>query len=229
MQNRADTRILQELVCAIAGKNTEAVVDILKDKKDVNEYKIAKKLEMTINQTRNILYKLYNEGIVSFTRKKDKQKGWYIYYWTFNTAKAIERFLEIKKMEIENLKHQLASRETKRFFSCQTCHIEFSEEIALHHDFICPECGQLLALTLKEDKINEIEVAIKKAKERLALAEQELEKIAKRKVKKEAREKAKKAKRRKKRKVKKVKKKARKKIKKEKRKKQKKRKKKKKK
>ena len=206
MQIQADVKILQELVSAIAGKNTEAVVGILKGKKDVNEYKIAKKLEMTINQTRNILYKLYNEGIVSFTRKKDKQKGWYIYYWTFNTVKAIERFLDIKKMEIENLKHQLASRETKRFFSCQTCHIEFTEETALHHDFICPECGQLLMLTLKEDKINEIEVAIKKAKERLALAEQELANIAKRKVKEEAREKAKKPRIKKKRKAKKVKK-----------------------
>lgn len=195
MKTQADTKILQELVSAIAGKNTEAVVDVLKDKKDINEFKIAEKLGMTINQARNILYKLYNEGIASFTRRKDKQKGWYICYWTLNTTKALGRYLDIKKKEIENLRYQIASRETKRFYSCQTCHIEFNEETALHHDFMCPECGQLLSITLKEKKIEEIKKAVDEAKEQLALAEQELAKIAEKEVRKVARKKAKKVKR----------------------------------
>lgn len=194
MKTQADTKILQELVSSIAGKNTEAVVDILKDKKDINEFKIAEKLGMTINQTRNILYKLYNEGIASFTRKKDKQKGWYICYWTLNTAKALGRFVDIKKREIENLKYQIASRETKHFYSCPTCHIEFNEETALHYDFLCPECGQLLSITLKEKKIEEIKKAVEEAKEQLALAEQELAKKAEKEARKVARESVKKAK-----------------------------------
>lgn len=194
MKTEADTKILQELVSAIAGKNTEAIVSVLKGKKDVNEFKIAEKLEATINQARNILYKLYNEGVASFTRKKDKQKGWYICYWTLNTAKALGRFLDIKKRETENLKHQIASRETKRFFSCPTCHVEFNEETALYHNFICPECGQLLSIVPKEKKIEEMKRSIEKAKEEVALAEQELAKIAEKEAKKVAGEKVKKAK-----------------------------------
>lgn len=194
MQLYVDIKILRELVNAIAGKNTEAIVDILKDKKNVNEFKIAEKLGLTINQARNILYKLYDEGIVSFIRKKDKQKGWYIYYWTLSTAKALKWFVATKRREIENQKHQLASRETKRFFSCPTCHIELNEETALHYDFICQECGQVLSLTLKEEKVEEAKKALEEAKKQLALAEGELAKIAEKEVRKAAREEAKKAK-----------------------------------
>ena len=50
------------------------IVDLLYGKANVNEFLIAKKLNVTINQARNILYKLGDEGLVSFIRKKDKKK-----------------------------------------------------------------------------------------------------------------------------------------------------------
>jgi len=70
--------LLKEVVAIVAGKQAEEIADILDSKKHVNEFLIAKKLGITINQTRNILYKLSDFGLVSFIRKKDKRKGWYI-------------------------------------------------------------------------------------------------------------------------------------------------------
>jgi transcription initiation factor TFIIE subunit alpha len=191
-------RLLYAVAEVIVGKNGQAIVDLLKDKKDVNEFKIADKLKMTINQARNILYKLYAQDIVSFIRKKDKGKGWYIYYWTLNSLKTVELFMKIKEKEMHDQQALLKSKENKRFYQCKGCAVEMTEETALHHDFSCPECGNLLELSDNSDKIKEIVKRISKIEQEMKTAEHELvflreevEKKKRRVAKKEAKKKAK--------------------------------------
>mgnify|MGYP001579745958 FL=1 len=69
-------KFLMDVVIIVVGKQSEDLVDILDNKKHINEFIIAKKLNLTINQTRNLLYKLSDYGLVSSIRKKDKKKGW---------------------------------------------------------------------------------------------------------------------------------------------------------
>src|SRR3989344_5879391 len=91
MSSRMNMQIdlLKEIVSSVAGEKAKAVVDLLHQKKNVNEFLVAKKLKLTINQTRNILYKLADEGLVSFIRKKDTKKGgWDTYFWTLNSGKS---------------------------------------------------------------------------------------------------------------------------------------------
>lgn len=153
----------------IAGKQSTEIVKLLEGKKDVNEFLIAKKLKMTINQTRNILYKLADKGLVSFIRKKDKRKGWYIYFWTLNVLKALE-LLEQKILdEIHQLRSQLKNRKTKRFYYCNTCNVEVGEETALLNDFTCRECGQVYVLGEQDKLIKELEAGIEKLERRLSM------------------------------------------------------------
>lgn len=165
--------LLKELVRHVAGKNSDIIVDILRDKKDINEFKIADKLKLTINQTRNILYKLFANEIVSFTRKKDKRKGWYIYFWTLNVPKALQRFIIVKRKEINEMKHLIASYEYKHFYVCHGCSIEMNEESAMHYSFTCPECGKLLQLETHEKKIQELKTRIENFERELKVAEVE--------------------------------------------------------
>ena len=51
-------KFLKSIVEHLINKQAIPIVDLLAGKKDVNEFLIAKKLGLTINQTRNILYKL---------------------------------------------------------------------------------------------------------------------------------------------------------------------------
>lgn len=139
--------LLKEVVSSITGANTKIIVDLLYGKKNVNEFLIAKKLKMTINQTRNVLYKLLDEGLVSFERKKDRKKGgWYVYFWTLNTGHGLNKFKEKLTRDMGNLKEQLHIKRTKRFLACPNCHMELSEEDALINEYTCPECGQLLEI-----------------------------------------------------------------------------------
>ena len=90
---------LRDVVVIIVGKQAETIIDFLDGNKYLNEFLIAKKLEITINQTRNILYKLSDHGIVSSTRKKDKRKGWYTYFWKIEIMKALEFLNDIEEFE----------------------------------------------------------------------------------------------------------------------------------
>ena len=137
---------MRESVIIIIGKQAETIVDFLDGNKYLNEFLIAKKLDLTINQTRNILYKLSDQGIVSSIRKKDKRKGWYTYFWKMEVIKALE-FLKMNiQKKTEQIKNQIENRELKRFYVCERCNIEFNEENALLYEFTCNECGSIFVL-----------------------------------------------------------------------------------
>jgi transcription initiation factor TFIIE subunit alpha len=139
-----DKKLIKEAFVEVASKQAEPLVDFLDTKKYMNEFLIAKKLDLPINQTRNVLYKISEYGLVSSTRKKDKKKGWYTYSWKIEELKCLEFLRNILLKKMEQLKNQIKNRESKEFYVCERCHVEFNEENALLHDFTCPECGSLL-------------------------------------------------------------------------------------
>lgn len=172
--------LLKSVVSAVVGQHAIPIVDLLYGKKNVNEFLISKKLKMTINQTRNILYKLADEGIVSFLRKKDRKKGgWYIYFWTLNTGRGLARFKEHLVKDIENARTRLEARKKERFFYCPSCNLEANEEIALQHQYTCPECGEVLQLKERAKEVEALEKEIKKLEEALVDVNKELEDIMK--------------------------------------------------
>jgi transcription factor E len=167
------TKFLKSIVETLINKQAVPIIDLLVDKKNVNEFLIAKKLKLTINQTRNILYKLSDYGLVSFIRKKDKRKGWYIYFWTLNTYQSLKLLEENLKKELENLEAQLKNRNEKRYYLCNTCSIEINEESALLNDFVCPECEEVYHLSNNKDFINELEKNIIRTKKEIDLVSSE--------------------------------------------------------
>jgi len=138
---------LKDIVSDIAGESAVTIVDILYNKNNVNEFLISKKLDLTINQTRNILYKLSDEGLVSFIRKKDKKKGgWYTYFWTLDTGKALELLRTRVQEKLNRLTDDLNQKKVKRFYYDPEVDVEYTEEEALEQGFISPETGGVLEL-----------------------------------------------------------------------------------
>ncbi len=170
-------KLLNEILSNVVGKQAGEIVNLLVGRKNVNEFIIAKKLKLTINQVRNILYKLSDAGLISFTRKKDKRKGWYTYFWTLNVEKSLELLGSNIKKELENLRNQLKNRESKRFYFCATCKTEVNEETAMLHNFTCDECGEVYQLQTDKKIINDLALKVKKLESSLAIINEELAKI----------------------------------------------------
>ena len=168
--------LLKEVISFVAGKQAEDIVDLLDTHKYINEFVIAKKLNLTINQARNILYKISDYGLVSSIRKKDKRKGWYTYFWKIEILKSLEFLKESLLKKIENTEHQIKSRETKRFYACPRCHIELSEENALINNFTCNECGSVLVLKDNSKLIKDLRKNKEKLERDLRTVEEEISK-----------------------------------------------------
>ncbi|MBS3156754.1 hypothetical protein J4442_01100 [Candidatus Woesearchaeota archaeon] len=167
-----DTEIVTELVEEIAGRDVVQLVELIKGKVDVSEFKIAEKLNLTVNQVRNMLYRLYSHNLVSFTRKKDKKKGWYIYYWTFDELKAYNLFLRLKKDKLKHLKERLENESEGNYFTCKSedCGaVRMNFEMAMEHNFKCPDCGKVLEREESSKRINAIEREINEINRRLEI------------------------------------------------------------
>ena len=179
-------KLLTEIIVSIAGKQAEEIVNLLDGEKYVNEFIIAKKLNLTINQTRNILYKISDLGLVSSMRKKDKRKGWYTYFWKIEILKSLEFLRESILKKMEQIHYQIKSRETKEFYVCETCNIEFTQENALLRDFTCNECGNIVSRKDNTSSIKEYNRELDKLKKELELTQGEIqiekEKIGKKKA-----------------------------------------------
>jgi transcription initiation factor TFIIE subunit alpha len=166
---------LKDLVSMIAGQGSEKIVEVMYKKKNVNEFLIAKKLDMTINQARNILYKLADEGLVIFMRKKDKKSGgWYTYFWTLNEYKSLIILRNKIFNEIQSLEYGLESKKSKQFYICRSCGMEVTGENALLHNFTCPECGEVFELNDNKDNIKNMTTVLTSFKEKLKLVEEEI-------------------------------------------------------
>src|SRR3989344_15270 len=153
---KLSNKAIEILVTEIAGKDTLALVVLIKNKQHVSEFKIADKLKISVNQVRNMLYKLIDYNMVSFIRKKDKKKGWYIYYWTFNEARALEIFDRLLNLKIEKLNKMMELEQKEQYYSCQEDKTRFNQVEAMEHEFKCPECGQILKLEDNTQMITKI-------------------------------------------------------------------------
>lgn len=162
--------ILEEFLRKISTDEAVKVFRGLYNQKNVSEFKLAEDLRLNINNIRNILYSLHAHNLVYSIRKKDKEKGWYIYYWTFNMPYAKELLLKRKNERLSELKRKLIDRENKSFFKCPDNHTRAKLEEAMEHDFKCFDCGKLLVEENKEKAIVEI-------REEMALIEKDIVEI----------------------------------------------------
>jgi len=158
---KLSNKIIDEVVSDVAGSDVIALVKLLKNKKNVSEFKLAESLNEEVNLVRNKLYRLYHSNLVSFTRRKDKKKGWYIYYWTFKIKQIKHLLMNLKKQRLEKLKDRLEREKESYFFMCKNQCMRLDFENAIGFEFKCPECGELMQQESNSDKIKEIEDQIK--------------------------------------------------------------------
>lgn len=155
-------KLIEEVITEVAGEDVVPLIRILKDKSNVSEFKLAEQIEAEVNLTRNMLYRLYDANLVNFIRRKDKRKGWYIYYWTFDKSKIKHLALKLKQKRFEKLNERLEREQSGQFFTCNEKCMRLNFEQAMNFEFKCPECGELMNQQDNQAVIIEITKQIKK-------------------------------------------------------------------
>ncbi|PIN69273.1 hypothetical protein COV93_06095 [Candidatus Woesearchaeota archaeon CG11_big_fil_rev_8_21_14_0_20_43_8] len=136
--------LIKNTISSVAGEDVLPIVEKLKGRQNVSEFKLAAEIRHEINAVRNMLYRLYHANLVTFTRKKDKQKGWYIYYWTFNPKMIATHIERLGKQRLENLRNRLAREMGKEFYTCPDGCMRLEFVKAMDFEFKCPECGRIM-------------------------------------------------------------------------------------
>ncbi|MBU2590109.1 MAG: hypothetical protein KKB39_05105 [Nanoarchaeota archaeon] len=177
-------KAIEDVVIMLAGEDITPLVYLLKGKNNFSEFKLAERMNITVNQVRNMLYRLHKHNLVFFTRKKDKKKGWYIYYWTLNMKNIKDARFELKKKQLIEFKNRLDKESSSHFFVCPNKCSRLTMENALEVDFRCQECGSLMGQQDNQKtvenvrkRIVELEAEIKE--EELERAEELQEKLKK--------------------------------------------------
>ena len=158
---------IEEVITGILGEEGLILTDELANKDNISEFDLAKKTKKDIKIVRRMLYMLYNYNLVGFHRKKDKIKGWYIYYWTILPESIKYIYFKKRKERLERLKEKLKEEEKELFFVCPQGCSRLNFDQAIGYDFHCPECGKLLDQDESRDRILNLRKEISKVEEEL--------------------------------------------------------------
>jgi transcription initiation factor TFIIE subunit alpha len=154
-------KIIETVIIDNAGKDFLPLVNVLKNKKEVSEVKLATTIKKDINATRSMLYKLSGINLVSSKRVKDKKKGWFIYYWSLKSNNIKYLAQKSKEQYLKKLNSELKDEQDTSYFSCIKGCSRLPFEKALDLNFRCLECGEIMH---KEDNSPKIDVITKEIK-----------------------------------------------------------------
>ena len=141
---RLSNKMVKDVVTELVGEDALLVVETIKDKPNISEFSIAEQIKMDMQELRNILYRLHNHNLVTYYRKKDRQKGWYISYFTFNKQIVKDLYLKIVKEKLDKYKMRLEKEHQSEYYICPNFCARLDFDQALEVQYRCPECGSLL-------------------------------------------------------------------------------------
>ena len=175
---RLTQKKIEDIVLPILGEEGLILIKYLYSKENVSEFDLSKRTKLDIKVVRKMLYLLYNHNLVGFNRKKDKEKGWYIYYWTLIPDNVRFAYYKRRKENLATLQYRLEQEHKELFFVCPRSCVRINFDDAMAFEFHCSECGDLLNQDDNKGPISQIEAEMAEIEKEL------LEYVVKKKVKK---------------------------------------------
>ena len=170
---KINNKDLDELITTLVGEDVLPLFHILLLKSNISEFKLAEMLNITVNQVRNMLYRLNEHTLVDFIRKKDKKKGWYIYYWSLNKKRLDGVTLKLKQKQLEDLKVRFSREKEGLFYVCPMGCMRLQMEQAMEYEFRCQECGTLMKEQDNQKTVSNIKKMISDLEQELQVQEEE--------------------------------------------------------
>ncbi len=137
--------MLIKVAKVIGGEEAVKIIEALNQSDEMTEDEIVAKTGVKLNDVRRILYRLHEHSIVSLRRIRDKDTGWFIFYWKAQKDQVEGFIISQKKRILEKLEMRLEHEKNHAFYYCYTpgCKRVTFEE-ATENLFRCPKCNKLL-------------------------------------------------------------------------------------
>lgn len=115
---RISKKLATKVISEVVGNDAIPAINLLYGKQDISEFDVADLYEEDINYARNVLYRMHNNNLVSFMKKKDKTRGWYVYYWTLNPQRVKELAIQVDINRFNNLSKRLEREKGHLYYIC---------------------------------------------------------------------------------------------------------------
>ncbi|MBN2368597.1 hypothetical protein JXC34_06255 [Candidatus Woesearchaeota archaeon] len=137
-------KMISEVVGELLGEDAVTIVMYLKGKEQVSEFEVARVMKTDIHLARAMLYKLYENNLATFERKKDRVKGWYVTFWDFFPDNIPYIYKKLQSKKLESLRERLMRETDNEFYMCTNACTRMDFDKAAEFNFKCPECGCLM-------------------------------------------------------------------------------------
>ena len=135
--------ILVDTIAGYGGIRAIEVVRKLLTADEMCEVDLAAAVGIPESVIRGILYRLYNQKVVSF-RKEREANGWYVYHWTLQQDRLHQLVETRRNMTLDLLRRRLDYERGNHFFRCESGCTKTTFENAFENDFVCTDCGTAL-------------------------------------------------------------------------------------
>lgn len=161
---------LLDIVYELVGEEAAQVIEFLYSNPGASEFDISENIGFAVSQIRSLLYDLKAKNLIDYDRRKDKEKGWYLYYWRVLPQNFEIVYNNSKKQKLDQFKERLVNEETSIFYICPNFCKRLPFEEALENNFSCPVCGTLMNEENKTRKIEMLKRNIQEHEEYLGKA-----------------------------------------------------------
>ena len=170
MKDKIPKVIINAITDELGGNEALSIIEKLKSG-DATDEELANSVKLKLNLVRKILYKLYDYKIASYRRTRDKQTGWYVYYWKVHPERAPRVITNKRKEELKTLEDELVRELENVFYVCTGSEkTRYTFDDATEIAFVCENCNSPLTAFDNAKIIDELKQQIKVLKKEIGQA-----------------------------------------------------------
>ena len=139
-------------------------------------------IRIALKEVRKSLYKLNERSLARYRRVRDKETGYFVYYWSPIWERIRDLIISRRKQTIKRLKQRLDYEQRNLLYVCEEGHTPVTFSDAFELGFICNVCSQELAqkeneetISILKKKITELEKALKMGLEEIEGLEEQMD------------------------------------------------------
>ena len=168
----------------------EDIVNILNEglDQDENETETPEEnniVRIALKEVRKSLYKLNERSLARYRRVRDKETGYFVYFWSPIWERIRDLIVSRRKQTIKKLKQRLDYEQRNLLYVCEEGHTPVTFSDAFEFGFLCTVCGEELAqkenaktIAVLQSKISELQKILKTGLEEIQGIEERMEKAA---------------------------------------------------
>ncbi|MFX0185188.1 MAG: transcription factor [Candidatus Hodarchaeota archaeon] len=133
---------------------------------------------IALKEVRKSLYQLNERSLARYRRVRDKETGYFVYYWSPIFERVRDLIISRRKLSIKKLKQRLDYENRNLLYVCNEGHTPVTFSDAFELGFICTTCGEELAQKDNKKTIEFLEGKIKELEDLLKTGLEELDELA---------------------------------------------------